>query len=526
MGMVAPLERIASAFFVLCGRRGDVTRQAQERGVSRQTLYRESQQTVTVLEGAAHQAEIAQLQQRIAELEREHEQACAEAEQRHALTVTIDRDKQAEFASVGQAEGVSLPCLRNLLRVLLAKSAPSVATLGRLTQAAGQRARELLPVLDAISRPLVRQALTDEIFVGRKPVLMVVEPDSMCWVNGRLAPNRSGNEWAKDLRQLPALEQMTCDQGTGLGNGLKQINAEREQNQQALVAFQVDHFHLFREAKKALRRQKHEAAKAIKKAEAAQQKLAQREWHGQKCTVQKAQVQRWWRLAEEAMDRWSANERAWDRLQKGFGLFTATGELNSRARVQALIAEVEPHLTGTYWDKVRRLLATPETCTFLDRAHQQLAELSLEPEVREAVIEAEGLGRRPELAKGEGTKPAAMRGILLVMGVLMSQFGAAGTQAAAAVQQVLERTCRASSLVEGVNSVIRMHQARHRRLTQEMLDLKRLYWNCRTLRTGPRRGQSPYERLGVILPEISWWDMLKLSPEQLRERVSAAGKAA
>lgn len=32
MGMVAPVQRIASAFVVVCGRHGAVTRQAQERG--------------------------------------------------------------------------------------------------------------------------------------------------------------------------------------------------------------------------------------------------------------------------------------------------------------------------------------------------------------------------------------------------------------------------------------------------------------------------------------------------------------
>ena len=50
----------------------------------------------------------------------------------------------------------------------------------------------------------------------------------------------------------------------------------------------------------------------------------------------------------------------------------------------------------------------------------------------------------------------------------------------------------ASSLVECLNSVARMQQSRHRRMTQELLDLKRLYWNCRTFRTGRRQKQTPY----------------------------------
>jgi hypothetical protein len=81
-------------------------------------------------------------------------------------------------------------------------------------------------------------------------------------------------------------------------------------------------------------------------------------------------------------------------------------------------------------------------------------------------------------------------------------------------------------MVEGLNSVLRMHQARHRRLTQEMLDLKRLYWNSRTLRTGKRRKQTPYQRLGIVLPDKSWWELLKMPPEQLRAELSALNKAA
>ena len=42
MGMVAPEQRIASAFFVIYGKYGDVTRYSQERGVCRQWIYREA----------------------------------------------------------------------------------------------------------------------------------------------------------------------------------------------------------------------------------------------------------------------------------------------------------------------------------------------------------------------------------------------------------------------------------------------------------------------------------------------------
>ena len=51
-----------------------------------------------------------------------------------------------------------------------------------------------------------------------------------------------------------------------------------------------------------------------------------------------------------------------------------------------------------------------------------------------------------------------------------------------------------------MNSVLRMPQSRHRRMTRAMLDLKRLDWNCHPFRSGPRKDAYPYQALGLKLP--------------------------
>ena len=71
-----------------------------------------------------------------------------------------------------------------------------------------------------------------------------------------------------------------------------------------------------------------------------------------------------------------------------------------------------------------------------------------------------------------------------------------------------------------MNSVIRMQQARHRRVTQDLLNLKRLWWNCRRFTTGKRRKRSPYEHLGVQLPTTHFWSLLKTDPGELTQEVS------
>lgn len=60
-------RRIASAFAVLCGRYGDVTEMAQGREQSRQSLYREAEQVVEAVDGAAAQARIDELNRQLAE---------------------------------------------------------------------------------------------------------------------------------------------------------------------------------------------------------------------------------------------------------------------------------------------------------------------------------------------------------------------------------------------------------------------------------------------------------------------------
>ena len=58
-------QRIASAFVVLCGRCGDVTRMAQERDQSRQSLYREATQVVQAVDGTAIQSHINGLERQL-----------------------------------------------------------------------------------------------------------------------------------------------------------------------------------------------------------------------------------------------------------------------------------------------------------------------------------------------------------------------------------------------------------------------------------------------------------------------------
>ena len=226
MGMVASQQRIASAYVVIFGNYGDVTRYAGERGVCRQWIYREASSLQQAL-AEQQQQTIERLQARVRELEQQH----TDLQERLRRAVELDAAKQAELASVGQACGVSLPVCSKLLDVLIPGQQQKVATLGRATQAAGKKAGELLPILDARARQRVREAAADEIYV-KDPVLMTVEPERLCWLSGRLSEEVNAEAWAQEFRQLPNLGQVIRDGGQALAKGVALVNAQRQEQGQ------------------------------------------------------------------------------------------------------------------------------------------------------------------------------------------------------------------------------------------------------------------------------------------------------
>jgi hypothetical protein len=519
--MVAPGRRIGSAFFVYFGQYGDISRFAHEQGISRQRVYDDAAQVIDTLTGTRSRQALENLQTEVTALR----QQVTELQGRLERAVVLDEDKQAEFACVGQSCGVSLPHCHTLLEVLLPGKALPVPSLGRRTHTAGEKAGALLEVVDAYVQPLVRDGAGDEIYV-RDPVLMVVEQESLCWVCGRRSETVSGEAWSQEFARLPHLEQLARDGGRGLAKGVALVNAARQEQGQAPLVEQGDHFHALRTGGVGLRRAELRARKALAEAEAAQQAVEECKRQGQAQTGPAVRARHAWAKAERAMDVWQQTERCWQQIKDALPLITPAGELNTRAKAEAVLAQTLPQLPDSDFAKTKRQLQRPEMLNYLDRVQDQLAKLPLPAAVTQAAVKQEALRRRPELRKGEHPQAAALRGVLLMCAVLLAKADNAGVQAVAAVREIFRRAYRASSLVECINSVLRMQQSQHRKMSQGMLDLKRLYWNCHTFRTGRRRGTTPYQRLGVPWPEgLRWWDVLKLTPEQLRDKLSTVKMA-
>ena len=80
----------------------------------------------------------------------------------------------------------------------------------------------------------------------------------------------------------------------------------------------------------------------------------------------------------------------------------------------------------------------------------------------------------------------------------------------AAVASLLDQPRRSSSLVEALNSRLRVLQMVHRNVPDSRLSLMALAWNLTARAEGRRRGPSPYARLDIDFADDRrpWYEVL------------------
>jgi hypothetical protein len=150
---------ILNAAAVFSGQHGAVTRQAEQSGCSRQTVYQHAQK----------------LEQRLGD-----EPAADPPTEDPSPTgagatptptaeprILLDKDKLKELTTTAFAMGVSLRQIEDLLGVLLpADAVPDHSTLERWVQAEARRAGAVLAALDPACADRVKTLALDEIFFG------------------------------------------------------------------------------------------------------------------------------------------------------------------------------------------------------------------------------------------------------------------------------------------------------------------------------------------------------------------------
>jgi hypothetical protein len=341
--------------------------------------------------------------------------------------------------------------------------------------------------------------------------------------------DRSGQAWQTALTPLSRMEFVVSDAALGISAGVRALAKARAQQAAAAgtaptpLTQGLDVFHTAMEAERVLGGYWRRAEAVWDKAAQADRGVAELQQQGQNAQRQATLAYQAWCQAEKAFAVAQRCETAWKRAHAALQIFRPDGVLNDRGWVEAEIRASLADLSDLRWRKTRGFLRDKRTLAFLDRMHQRLAAAVPDAQLREVCLRRYGL-RHHEAATATATPTPPLEQLIQVLDAKIRD-GALSSEEQAAydrVKAVLATTIRASSAVEGSNSVTRMHQCRHRRMSQGLLDLKRLYWNSHKLATGRRRGRSPYEMLGLALPPTTdFWTLLQSSPAQLAELVSS-----
>ncbi len=330
------------------------------------------------------------------------------------------------------------------------------------------------------------------------------------------APDRSAETWKRHLTPFTHLEFAISDAAKGITAAVAQLAQDRRDDPDApILEHGLDVFHTTMEAKRVLTQTWRRTEAAWETAEAADLAVARSKRQGSDARgVAKAAFNAR-NTAIASFEQAERLEAAWTRAHAALDLFGPTGHLNTRAHAETEIASALKDLTGPEWSKVRNFLNDPRSLNFLDRMHRRLGSAEARRDWQEAMAWRWWLRHR------QYSSPDRLTRLVRSFGrdrVLTREQEISYER----VALVLKDTFRASSAVECMNSVLRMQQSRHKTMSQPMLNLKRLYWNCHEFGSGPRKDVSPYRRLGLELPTFDFWALLQADPAELTQEVSTS----
>lgn len=348
-----------------------------------------------------------------------------------------------------------------------------------------------------------RVGAADEIFLGRVPLLLVVEPRSLLVSGVRLASGRGAEDWAPLFAELKGLQRCASDGGLGLCRASKDVGHSR----------QFDMFHGLPGLSDALGRleRKHEK----KQQAVVEARRVLDECHaatkGRAVALARGLYRSACRAADHVVEQWCELGELIERLLGAFDYTTPEGKLNTSTRAQGIVAEVLAALQGTRSGRrvaeKLRLLERQPAFAHLDALAEHLGALGLEQvgpdrEARLARLVADTLAwRRRDKDPVELLRQASN--------------GSLADEVELAVIEAVDFAIRSSSAVECVNSRVRLVQVARKRLSEDFVFLIAVYHNMRTFGRGSvRKGKTAAELARIPLPTNDWIELLDLVAAQ------------
>ena len=380
-------------------------------------------------------------------------------------------------------------------------------SIGYLSEVIAQAQKEAAAFQRQLVYKVAGTGLVDELFLHRNPILVVVEPHSTAVLLLSQEEHRDGNTWGVRLLETEeqgfSFTQGVSDQAQGIAVGVHAALGEE-------MTHQLDLGHLFGEVARVDAELERTAYKTIRQ-EAERWRvldLAQSE----RVIVSRIEA---WEQAHRRMEEAIARSEDFPYLAGELsGLFTPVSPEGAPRSLPAVQGDLEALLSlleeipGDKVQQVRKHLAKQQKglLVFWEDWERRLAELREalpQEEILQALLLEYFLSRRKKPSRA--TQKALEKTKVFVETHLGEQVALLRAQVASS----LDGLVRSSALVENANSWLRPYLNARKGVLQPFLDLVRLYHHARPYRRGKRKGHSPYELLGLSLPE-DWLSLVGL----------------
>lgn len=393
----------------------------------------------------------------------------------------------------------------------------SIGWISQLLTEAGQNAGHRLRGIDTSPLGTVIAA-RDETFFGGQPLLLVIDPVTTTILLAEVCPDRQADTWAAAL--LVAQEQgVTIG---GLVEDMARMYSKSQKEAELDVLVQKDVWHIQRDGSQVLRDLERAAFRATSLVIKLEKQLL-KEWDEPLFDEQYVSAVA---KEERCYDQHAVFAEWLSHLVDALELVDwRSGEIRDRAINQWLLEETLAAMSHIDQPRVQKWVKTlrrhqKQLLTSLDWLaaslkpyRQQLAQL-VAPDQQESFRRtvARHWRLRQALINGHSSFRQQAQAAETALQEMVAN-DAQCQQLAENLITLLDAACRTSSMIEGVNGLLKQflhnHQAfRSPETLQLYLNLFVLWHNMRVFERGKRQGKSPYQLAGIDPGTDDWLTLL------------------
>lgn len=411
-------------------------------------------------------------------------------------TITVEVDKNQLDRAIVALRAISpnsLRAIEDLLPILYPGLKVSYGVIQAILSGAELNALDFNTTDDLSA---IKNSALDEMYSQGDPVLAGVDLDSGYLHGLELKETRNGEDWAEFLnkgkQQSMDLEVVVKDAAKGIASGVTIAFPNAQQRD--------DCFHVLYDMNKLRQKLRNRAYAAIESEYKLQQvleKIKEDEKRTQKQTEWLKAVE----IAQRRIERYDQFEKAIHRVIEAMEYVDLeSGKLYTGKDVEQMMIDAANILNSIEHHDCKKMAVYIQNRA----AGIALATCALNKELQALITnyplseisDACRLIRLAKQLKKNNPVPLYNKQYQFFLGLsahIKQNIGAKADQLIKDIETLLEKRYRASSAIEGFNSVLRPYLYVHKGVTQNFLELFRAYYNLRTRRWGRNKGTSAHE---------------------------------